>query len=252
MKRSLVGLFLAAALTLMMIAIPVPGFSGVLKMSKVPGFFPPGIGVNTGVNANGFQPGGLISDGSFENGPPPASAWTEWSDTPACPTGIVDPQSSGYPPAYDGMYVYWAGGYCEGLVTRSGYVEQEIYVPIHVLALRFQTLFYRPDQDDPDPDVFTVSIDGVPVFSRDMTQANDTFPNWVEQTVDLAPYRDQNVILRIEAASTGDLTGNVLVDFITVDVSTSIPTLNEWGLILLATVVGLLGVFFIRKMNPSC
>jgi len=244
MKRLHMRFFLAAGLILMFLMIPALVFSGTIYMSKDPGFVP----LLGGVNANGFQPGDLIKDGSFEKGPPPGSDWTEWSNTPLCVTGIVNAQDVGWPPAYSEIYAYWAGGYCEGLVPISGYVEQQFVVPIDALTLRFETIFYRPDWDDPDhPDVFTVSINGTPVFSRDMIQANDTFPNWVEQTVDLRPYRRQFITLRIEAVSTGELTGNVLVDYITIVVPPAVPTLNEWGLILLVTIGGLVGVLYVRK-----
>ena len=158
-----------------------------------------------------LPPGDLINDGSFENGPPPASAWTEWSST-GC-EWIQDPSGVWGIPAYHGTYAFWAGGYCGD--PNSNHVEQTIDIPAGATNLGFWTVFYRVDDDDPpNNDVFTVSINGTPIFTRDMAQANNTYPNWAEQVVDISAYAGQTVALRFEGSSTGSLTGNVLVDYI--------------------------------------
>jgi hypothetical protein len=155
---------------------------------------------------------GLISDGNFENGPPAASRWTEWSDT-GC-EWIADPTSAWGISAYNGTYAFWTGGYCDG-VASSSYVQQSVYFPSCAKTLSFWTNFYRVSADDPIPDdLFTASINGITVFSQYMTQANNTFPNWEKQSVDVSDYAGQTVTLRFEGASTGSLTGNVLVDYI--------------------------------------
>jgi Zn-dependent metalloprotease len=179
-----------------------------------------------------LPPGDLINDGSFENGPPPASAWTEWSST-GC-EWIQNPSGVWGIPAYDGTYAFWAGGYCSG--PNSNHVEQTIDIPAGATNLGFWMVFYRPDDDDPpNNDVFTVSINGTPIFTRDIAQANNTYPNWVEQVVDISTYAGQTVILRFEGSSTGDLTGNVLVDYIYIaetqedpDIDVSPTSLEIW------------------------
>jgi hypothetical protein len=156
----------------------------------------------------------LINDGSFENGPPPSSAWTEWSSSGY--EWIIDPTGPWGIPAYDGTYAFWAGGYYIGN-PNSDYVEQTIDIPSGATSLKFMTNFYRlDDADPPDDDTFEVKVNGTPIFTRGMVQANNTYPNWEEQVVDISAYAGQSVTLRFEGTSTGSLTGNVLVDYITI------------------------------------
>ena len=168
----------------------------------------------------------LINDGSFENGPPDASAWTEWKD-PDNSSRIVDPSSewSVTVTSYDGTYSWWGGGYtgAQNDIPVSNYVEQEIIIPSGATQLRFQMISYRSDADDPSPeDVFAVIISGETVFSLDMVQANDSpgCPDaceWEEQSVDISGCTGQTVTLRFYAESgDSDYTGNVLVDYIRV------------------------------------
>ena len=163
----------------------------------------------------------LINDGSFENGPPAASAWTEWRN-PGSESRILDPSDYFYCsgtsvyPHNGGDYSWWGAGYSDGNPV-SNYVEQEITIPNDATQLSFYTVFFREDEDDPSPDdVFYVTVSGETVFERDMVQANDSCPDWVEQTVDISEYAGQTVTLRFEATSVGDITGNVLVDYIRV------------------------------------
>jgi hypothetical protein len=166
----------------------------------------------------------LINDGSFENGPPTASAWTEWRDY-GTDSRVVDPGDYFYCSgtsvySYDGTYSWWGGGYTgdQDDIPVSNYVEQEIDIPSGATEIRFYTVFFRKDDDDPSPDdVFYVTISGETVFERNMSQANETCPDWVEQTIDISGYAGQTVTLRFEAQSgDSEYTGNVLVDYIRV------------------------------------
>ncbi|MCP4667785.1 MAG: hypothetical protein GY849_15635, partial [Deltaproteobacteria bacterium] len=171
--------------------------------------------------SGGSPPGGGctdVNDGSFENGPPAASAWTEWTST-AC-EWITDPSSAWGISAYDGTYAFWAGGYCSG-TPNSGYVQQSISVPAGATNLKFWTNFNRTSADDASAnDYFYVKINGAAVFTRPMTQANNTFPNWTRQSVNISAYAGTTVTLRFEGVSVGDgvadFTGNVLVDDVTI------------------------------------
>lgn len=166
-----------------------------------------------GVFDSGVVCGGdctLINDGSFENGPPPASAWTEWSSSGI--EWIVDPTGAWGIPANDGTYAFWGGGYSSG--PNSNYVEQSISIPGNAITLNFMANFYRPDADDVSMDYFYVKINGATIFTRELIQANDTYPSWAEQSINISAYAGQTVTLRFEVTSAGDLTGNVLVDYV--------------------------------------
>jgi hypothetical protein len=152
-----------------------------------------------------------VNDGGFENVP---SAWTEW-DTTGCTPWIGNwDYIFGYPPR-TGNSEFWAGGYCGS--PNSNYAEQTITLPSgSPLILSLWTVFHRMDVDDPaSPDTFYVSVNGAPVFTKPMVQANNTSPNWVHQSIDLSAYSGQTVTLRIGADSQGTVTGNVLVDDLT-------------------------------------
>lgn len=157
------------------------------------------------------SPTALINDGNFENGPPPASAWTETSST-SC--GWIGDWSSNWGvAAYDGVYDFWAGGYCDYSVNTNS-AEQVIPVPATHTTLSFWYLSYRPDSDDAAPDHAYVQVNGNTVWTRNLTQANDTYPNWVNATVNLGAYAGQNVTLKLGAVSTGDATGNIRFDYV--------------------------------------
>ena len=148
-----------------------------------------------------------VNDGGFENVP---SAWTEW-DTTGCTPWIGDwSYIFGIPPR-TGSSEFWAGGYCG--TANSNYVEQSIALPPSpALTLGLWTVFDRIDLIDDVPDFFYINVNGTPVFSKQMSIANNTYPNWVQQTVDLTAYQGQTVTLRIGADSQSANTGNVLVD----------------------------------------
>jgi hypothetical protein len=154
--------------------------------------------------------GALVNDGSFENGPPPASAWTEFTNN-AC-EWIGDWSGVWGAAAYDGTYDFWGGGYCSGLPSTDS-VEQAITVPAGgVLSLWYMA--YRVDADDAAADTAYVSVDGTDVWNLDLVQANNTFPNWVNVTLDLSAYVGQTVNLKLGVISAGDQTGNIRFDFL--------------------------------------
>jgi hypothetical protein len=151
----------------------------------------------------------LVRDGGFENGPPPASLWREKTNT-TC-EWILDPTPVWGIPAHTGTYAFWAGGYCGPANTNQ--ISQPVKVRPSHPVLQFYAVYFRPDMDDPPAvDRFYVQVGNTTVFSKNLIQANDTYPNWVLETVDLSAYADQTVKLSFGARSVGELTGNVLVD----------------------------------------
>jgi hypothetical protein len=167
------------------------------------------------------MPRTLINDGSFEQGPPPASAWTEVSNSPAC-EWIGDFSSAWYMSSWDGYMDYWAGGYCidEGtgeLFTVTSSVAQVIQVPVETTRLSFYYAAFRPDADDvpADGDHVYVAVNGVEVWRLDLVRDNNTYPNWAGPVyVDLEAYAGQSVSLTFGGISVGDVTGNVRFDYI--------------------------------------
>ena len=158
-------------------------------------------------------PEALINDGSFENGPPPASAWTETTNV-GC-EWIGDWSAVWGAGAYDGSQDFWAGGYCGGVPATSSVSQAGIPIPVSDNNLRFWYMSYRPDPDDPAPDDYAYAeVNGSQVWSLNLTQANDTFPNWVEVVVSMAAYAGQNVTLEFGGVSTGAQTGNIRFDYI--------------------------------------
>jgi hypothetical protein len=162
-------------------------------------------------------PRALINDGSFENGPPAGSSWTEVSDQ-AC-EWIGDWSTAWGVSAFDGIYDYWSGGYC-GLVPTSSSVTQTVLVPVGATTLSFYYIAFRPDPDDApyDGDHAYVKVNGVEKWTLPFVQANDTYPNWVGPvTVDLSAYAGNNVSLSLGAdsfAGVAGLTGNLRFDYV--------------------------------------
>jgi hypothetical protein len=162
----------------------------------------------------------LINDGSFEQGPPPASAWTEVNDS-WCER-IGDFSGAWYVSAYDGTYDFWAGGYCmndsTGLnVAVTASVTQDLLVPAGNATLSFYYIAFRPDADDDpaDGDRGYVAVNGVEVWTLPLVRANNTYPSWVGPiTVDLCAYEGQIVSLSFGGISVGDVTGNARFDYI--------------------------------------
>ncbi len=161
----------------------------------------------------------LVFDGSFELGPPPASAWTEVNNS-TCER-IGDFSGEWYVSAYDGMYDYWAGGYCvDSLGVRfpvTSSVSQNVSVPADSAMLSFYYIAFRPDEDDvpADGDHAYVAVNGVELWTLPLIRANNTYPSWVGPiTVDLGAYAGQSVELSFGGVPVGDITGNARFDYI--------------------------------------
>jgi hypothetical protein len=175
----------------------------------------------------------LINDGSFELGPPPASAWTEVAN-PTCGR-IGDFTSVWYVSAYDGTNDYWAGGYCDGgsgNVPLTSSVTQTITIPTATPQLSFHYIAFRPDADDaaPDGDHAYVAANGAEVWTLPLVRASDTYPEWSEAiTVDLSAYADQSIALTFGGISEGGLTGNIRFDFIELTAGPAIVETATWG-----------------------
>jgi hypothetical protein len=174
----------------------------------------------------GFGAGIAASDGSFEQGPPPGSEWSEVINTPTnCPSGIwdwSDPSALGAA-APDGTMSFWAGGYCPGptdVGAVEGWVEQDVTVPASAPVLIF---WYAAFRDDPaesaGSDVAFVDINGFEQWSVDVsTAANDTDDGagnrcFVPARLDLGAFAGQVVELRVGLDSDlSELVGNVFFD----------------------------------------
>lgn len=152
----------------------------------------------------------LIPDGSFEQGPPPGSAWVEVTSQPCEWIGNWTAVWGVGP--YHGTYDFWAGGYCNGFPTSSS-VTQTVTVPADC-TLSFWYISFRPDLDDvpPDGDHAYVSVNGTEVWTLAFTQANDTYPTWVNATVNLTA--GASISLAFGATSVGTNTGNIRFDYI--------------------------------------
>ena len=165
------------------------------------------------VERSPVNPSALVNDGSFENGPPPASAWTETTNS-TC-EWIGDWSGVWGAAAFDGSMDFWAGGYCGGVPATSSVSQASIAVPAADNMLHFHYMAYRPDPDDPTPDDYAyLKVNGTTVWTLDLTQANNTYPNWVEATYSLAAYASTNVTLEFAGVSTGASTGNIRYDYI--------------------------------------
>jgi uncharacterized repeat protein (TIGR01451 family) len=156
-----------------------------------------------------------IQDFSFEQGPPPASGWTLTANNTCAWIGN---HSSvwGINAAHHGVNSYWAAGQCGAPPTPStDSVAQTITVPTGSgnQTLTFWLLSYRSSADDPTPDdYFRVLVNSTVIYSRNMTRANNTYPNWLQVTLNLSAYAGSTVQLRFTGVSNGALTGSVLVD----------------------------------------
>ncbi len=187
------------------------GLDAVL-VTGIPGYVPH---FKTNCPSIPAEPMGLVNDGSFENGPPPSSAWEEHSNTEC--EWIGSHSWNGVGP-YHGQNDFWAGGYCqEGnqLYAASTWVRQLLYVPTTDPTLYFHYLLYRPDSDDTSPEDYAyVQVNGVQVWRKNFIQANNTYPSWVAAQMDLSAYAGQIIELKLGAYSKGELTGNIRYDYI--------------------------------------
>ncbi len=179
------------------------------SLSRMSGFAP--ARPATVVSSPG-SPNTLVNDGSFENGPPPGSAWTEVTNV-AC-EWIGDWSGVWGAAAKDGMMDFWAGGYCGGTPATSYVSQAGIAVPASDNDLRFWYMAYRPDADDGDNDRAYLNVNGSQVWTLPLLQASNTYPNWVEVVLPMAAYAGQNVSLEFGGISEGASTGNIRYDFI--------------------------------------
>jgi hypothetical protein len=177
----------------------------------------------------------LINDGSFELGPPPASAWIEVTDQ-TC-EWIGDFSGAWYVSSWDGYFDFWAGGYCvdpgsgENVPTNTT-VTQTVLVPPGDTTLSFYYVSFRPDADDdpPDGDRVFAAVNGGEVWALPFIQANNTYPSWVGPvTVDLGAFAGQNIALTFGGVSVGLATGNARIDYIEF-IPGAVPTqVTSWG-----------------------
>jgi hypothetical protein len=189
----------------------------------------------SGLALGGHAAAALIQDGSFELGPPPASAWTEANNS-ACER-IGDFSGEWYVSAYDGLYDYWAGGYCVDPGTGQRFpvissVTQTVTVPADRAMLSFYYIAFRPDPDDnpPDGDRAYVAIDGVEIWTLEFVQANNTYPNWVGPIlVDLSAYAGQSIELTFGGVPVGEVTGNARFDYIEFVFTPTPVEPSSWG-----------------------
>jgi len=176
--------------------------------------------------------GSLINDGSFEQGPPPASAWTETNDSTCERIGNFS--SVWYVSAYHGDNDYWAGGYCNNgsaNVPIISSVAQTLIIPADTPQLSFYYISFRPDADDApqDGDHAYVAVNGTEVWSLPLVQANNTYPNWSELiTVDLSAYATQSISLSFGGFAEGNFTGNLRFDYIELTAVAPVETAT-WG-----------------------
>jgi hypothetical protein len=176
-----------------------------------------------------------IRDGSFELGPPPSSAWTEYCSLPCERIGQFSSEWS--VSAFDGTFDYWAGGYCraEGSsndVPVISSITQSVTVPTDSTLLTFHYISFRQSPDDSpiDGDHAYVTVNGHEVWIRRMTQANDTYPSWSGPVeIDLSGYEGQTVTLSFGAVASGHATGSIRFDLISlVPASTPVQS-TSWG-----------------------
>lgn len=181
-------------------------------------------------------PRALVGDGSFEQGPPPDSGWTEAS-TPAC-EWIGEFSGSWYVSAYDGAFDYWAGGYCleegSGLnVPASSSVSQVLSVSPSGADLSFHYIAFRPDSDDAPQDIdhAYVAVNGTEIWTLDFIRANNTYPLWTGPvTLGLEDWAGQEITLSFGAVAEGTITGNVRFDFIEMNDQTAAGQSN-WSML---------------------
>jgi hypothetical protein len=177
----------------------------------------------------------LINDGSFELGPPPASAWTEVTDR-TC-EWIGDFGSAWYVSSWDGYVDFWAGGYCVNPNTGENEpattsVTQNILIPIGQTTLSFYYIAFRPESDDVplDGDRAYAAVNGIEVWTLPFTQANNTYPSWVGPiTVDLSAFAGQSVALSFGGVSVGLVTGNARIDYIQLLPGATPTQATSWG-----------------------
>jgi hypothetical protein len=177
----------------------------------------------------------LVNDGSFELGPPPASAWSEVTDR-TC-EWIGDFSGAWYVSSWDGYFDFWAGGYCVNPDTgenepATSSVTQTLLIPVGETTLSFYYIAFRPEADDipPDGDHVYAAVNGTEVWTLPLVQANNTYPSWVGPvTVDLGAFAGQSVTLSFGGVSVGLVTGNARIDYIELLPGATPTQATSWG-----------------------
>jgi len=164
-----------------------------------------------------------LSDGGFENGPPPASAWSETTNQAAdCPSNIGDWSSIWGLAASEGSLDFWAGGAClvdNAYLPISSAVGRLIDVPASEPILRFRYAAFRVDPDDTaNNDVVYIRVNGIVVWGLDVSkQSSNTFDGasggFVDGAVDLCASAGSAAFLTVTLApGAGSNVGNVRFD----------------------------------------
>ena len=157
---------------------------------------------------------GLVPDGDFEFGPQ-GGQWAESAGTPC--EWVMNPTSIWGVSPHSGFYSWWAGGYCGG-VPNNNSVHQVLTVPVGTTDISMYNVFYRPSADDFDGDRLEVRLGFKVVATVDFIAANDSYPNWVLSTFPVpASAGGATVALKVKGHSFGSLTGNSLVDDISMN-----------------------------------
>ncbi len=177
----------------------------------------------------------LIADGSFEQGPPPGSAWTETADVDC--ERIGDHSGDWYVSAYHGSSDYWAAGFCfdelsGDLLPVTGEVTQALTIPADSTVLTFYYIAFRPTSDDSplDGDRAYVAVNGAELWTLPLIQANDSYPNWVGPVeLDLGAYAGQSVELAIGGVSEGEATGNARIDYLELVPGSTATAIQSWS-----------------------
>ncbi len=179
------------------------------------------------VAVKGPQP---VKDTSFESTPAAAGPNPYWdaADTNVAAAGGTDfcnPFDCGATAAArSGIWTVWFGGWGGGAETQ--FISQNVMFP----ASGPQILnYWRRVQKKPDvAGTLTVSIDGTPVQTVDLSTLAAVEPAYTHQSVDVSAYADGAMHLvkfeyvYLDAGATGK-DGNVFIDDISIDPSNVVP-----------------------------
>lgn len=163
---------------------------------------------------------GLVNDGSFEFGECGAgSAWTCTTNT-TC-TWILDPIAVWGYPAYDGVLVAWLGGFCG--TPNSNSFCQSLYIDGKYLDWKWMGYVNSACG------TVYVKVNGGTVWSHLLQLSEHTYGTWNNASafwgnIDLSAYCGQTVNLCLEetACPDGANNDNMLVDYVTLNVSCDI------------------------------